>query len=81
MIGANFENLDRGTLQIVVYQKNNKEMASEKAQAIKRYLTDEFSAIEPKEIGISWFAEPHKLTIKKKSLTIDESVSFFVTAK
>lgn len=81
VIGANFENLDKGALQIVVYQKNNKDLAREKAQAIKRYLTDEFSAIEPKEIGISWFAEPHKLTIKKKSLTIDESVSFFVTAK
>ena len=81
VIGANFENLNKGTLQIVVYQKNNKDLAREKAQAIKRYLIDEFPAIEPNEIGISWFSEPHKLTIKKKSLTIDESVSFFVTAK
>ena len=81
VVGSNFENLGKGILQVVVYQKNNKDLAREKAHAIKRYLTDEFSAIEPKEIGISWFAEPHKLTIKKKSLTIDESVSFFVTAK
>ena len=49
--------------------------------AIKRYLIDEFSSIEPQEIGISWFSEPHKLTIKEKNLVIDESVSFFVTAK
>jgi len=81
LIGEIFANFDRGKLQIVVYQKNNKEMARNKAINIKNYLTDEFPAIEPKEIGISWFAEPHKLTIKKKSLTIDESVSFFVTAK
>ena len=81
LIGKIFTNFDRGKLQIVVYQKSNKEMARNKAINIKNYLTDEFSAIEPKQIGISWFAEPHKLTIKKKSLTIDESVSFFVTAK
>jgi tetratricopeptide (TPR) repeat protein len=81
VIGSIFENLDKGTLQIVVYQKNNKDLARQKAHAIKRYLVDEFPAIEPNKIGISWFSEPHKLTIKKRNLTIDESVSFFVTAK
>ena len=59
VIGSNFENLGQGVLQIVVYQKNNKELARQKAHAIKRYLVDEFSAIEPKRIGISWFAEPN----------------------
>lgn len=81
VIGSIFENLDTGTLQIVVYQKNNKDLAREKAQAIKRYLVDEFPSIKPNKIGVSWFSEPHKVTIKKKNLTIDESVSFFVTAK
>jgi tetratricopeptide (TPR) repeat protein len=81
VIGANFDNLGKGILQIVVYQKNNKDLAREKAHVIKRYLVDEFPAIEPNSIGISWFSEPHKLTIKKRNLTIDESVSFFVTAK
>jgi tetratricopeptide (TPR) repeat protein len=79
VIGTNFETLGKGTLQIVVYQKNNKELAKNKAHAIKRYLIDQFSSIEPKEIGISWFSESHKLEIRNKSLTIDESVSFFVT--
>jgi tetratricopeptide (TPR) repeat protein len=81
VIGANFENFDKETLQIVVYQKNNKDLARNKAHAIKRYLVDQFPAIEPDKIGISWFSEPHKLTIRKKNLTIDESVSFFVTAE
>jgi tetratricopeptide (TPR) repeat protein len=79
LIGEVFANLDRGKLQIVVYQKNNKELARKKAHIIKRYLVDEFSDVEPNEIGISWFSEPHKLEIRKKSLTIDESVSFFIT--
>ena len=34
-----------------------------------------------KQIGVSWFSEPQKTTIRGKKLTIDESVSFFVTAK
>ena len=79
VIGANFETLGIGTLQIVVYQKNNKGLARKKAHIIKRYLIDEFSDIEPNDIGISWFSEPHKLEIRKRSLTIDESVSFFIT--
>ena len=81
VIGANFENLGTGILQIIVYQKNNKELARQKAHIIKRYLVDEFSSIDPKEVGISWFSEPHKLQIRNKNLSIDESVSFFVTQK
>jgi tetratricopeptide (TPR) repeat protein len=81
VIGSIFEDLDKGTLQIVVYQKNNKDLARTKAQSIKRYLVDEFLEIQPEEIGVSWFSEPHKVSIKKKNLTIDESVSFFVTTK
>ena len=79
VIGTNFEILGTGTLQIVVYQKNNKELARQKAHTIRRYLVEEFSSLDPKEIGISWFSEPHKLEIRNKSLTIDESVSFFIT--
>ena len=81
LIGEVFANLDRGKLQIIVYQKNNKELARNKAHSIKHYLIDEFSSIEPEKIGISWFSEPHQLEIKNKSLTVDESVNFFVTQK
>ncbi len=81
LIGSIFDNLQKGTLQVVVYQKNNKDLAKEKAHAIKRYLLEQFSGLESEKIGISWFAEPQKVTINKKDLTIDESVSFFVTVK
>ena len=80
LIGEVFANLDRGKLQIIVYQKNNTELARNKALAIKRYLVDEFPSIESEEVGISWFPEPHKEKIRNENLTIDESVDFFVTS-
>jgi len=79
LIGQIYANINQGKLQIVVYQKNNVELASQKALNIRNYLTEEFSQLDPAGIGVSWFAEPHALKVRKKSLTIDESVSFFIT--
>ena len=74
-----FQDLQSGTLQIVVYQKNNKELAKQRALAIKQFLLNEFSMINTEQIGVSWFVVPQKVTIKETKLSIDESVSFFVT--
>ena len=73
--------MQKGTLQIITYQKNNKELARQRAIAIKKFLLAEVPSIATKKIGVSWFSEPQKTTIRGKKLTIDESVSFFVTAK
>lgn len=79
LIGEVFQDMEKGTLQIVVYQKNNKELARERAKAIKKFLRSEYPLIENERIGMSWFAESQKLTIREKKLSIDEAVSFFVT--
>ncbi len=71
--------MKKGTMQIVAYQKNNKELARERAIAIKQLLLFEFSSIKTKQIGVSWFSEPQKLSIRGNKLSIDEAVSFFVT--
>lgn len=81
VIGNVFSDMKKGVLQIIVYQKNNKELARKRAIAIKNFLRAEFPSISSKRIGVSWFAEPQKTTIRGKKLTIDESVSFFVTKK
>jgi len=81
LVGGVFEKMKNGKLQIVTYQKKNKALAQKRAGAIKKYLTEEFSGLSPKRIGISWFSEPQTLTIRKKKLKIDESVSFFITQK
>lgn len=79
LIGEVFQDMEKGTLQIVVYQQNNKELARERAIAIKQFLRSEFPSLTTREIGVSWFAEPQKLSIRDKKLSIDEAVSFFVS--
>jgi len=81
VIGNVFTDMRHGTLQVLTYQKNNKELARKRAIAIKKFLLREFPTISSKKIGISWFSEPQKTTIRGKKLVIDESVSFFVTKK
>lgn len=79
LIAAIFKNMRKGKLQIVVYQKNNKRLAKEKALALKGHLLKHNSEIEKKDIGISWFSQPEKITIQGKKLSVDESVTFFIS--
>ncbi len=79
LIGELFQDMNRGTLQIVVYQKNNPALAKERAIAIKQFLHAEISSLKTRQIGVSWFAEPQKIIIGGKKLSIDEAVSVFVT--
>jgi len=79
VIGAIAENSKAGTLQIVAFQKNNKELAHRRALAVKHFLLDNFSGLKPGRIGVSWFAEPEQLVVNRKKLVIDESMSFFMT--
>jgi len=79
LIGEVFQDTPKGTLQIVVYQKHNLELAKARALAVRQFLRSEFSHLKKQQIGVSWFAEPQKITIRGKRLSIDEAVSFFVT--
>lgn len=79
LIGAAASNMDKGTLQIVVYQKNNKKLARQKAVSIKRYLLETFPGLKGDKIGISWFGEPEKFSLSGKQMTADESVRFFLS--
>ncbi len=79
LVGAVVSNIGKGTLQIVVYQKNNKELARKRAVSIKRFLQENFSDLRGQRIGISWFSEAESLKISGKTLKIDESVRFFLT--
>jgi tetratricopeptide (TPR) repeat protein len=79
LAGAAAANMGKGTLQIVVYQKNNKELARERAISIKKYLEDQFPGLREGRIGISWFAVPEEFTVAGTKLQADESVRFFLT--
>lgn len=79
LIGAIFNNMKKGTLQVIVYQLNNKELARRKARNIKNYLLTHYPDLQPRDIGISWFDSSEVIRISKKKKKINESVSFFVT--
>ncbi len=79
VVGATVSNMERGKLQILVYQENNKQLARARAVSIKQYLVDTFPELKKKGIGISWFAQPEQATIQGKKVVIPESVRFFLT--
>lgn len=79
LIGEVFQDMEKGTLQIVTYQLKNKQLAKERAIAIKQFLHAKFPMLTAKQIGVSWFAEPQNISIRGKELSIDEAVSFLVT--
>lgn len=79
LIGAAASNMGKGTLQIVVYQKNNRKLARQRAISIKQYLLDKFPALNGDRVGISWFDEPEKFSISGRQITADESVRFFLS--
>lgn len=79
LVGAAAVNMGKGTLQVVAYQKNNRELARERAISIKKFLQDQFPDLRGDRIGISWFAVPEEFTVAGATLKADESVRFFLT--
>ena len=79
LVGATVSNMGKGTLQVVVYQKNNKKLARTRAVSIKKYLQKTFPDLRGKRVGISWFSEAEKFSISGKKFYADESVRFFLS--
>ncbi|MDW7773495.1 MAG: tetratricopeptide repeat protein [Desulfobulbaceae bacterium] len=78
LVGAIASNMGQGTLQIVVYQKNNNNLARQRAVSIQDYLQKTFPDLKDR-IGISWFAVPENFSVAGKQMSADESVRFFLT--
>lgn len=76
-LGQVFERQTRFELHILVYQKNNKDLAKARAQSIKRYLTENNRRIGARRIKISWFDTPEKIMVDKKRFSEDEAIDFF----
>ncbi len=78
LVGEIVSNMPRNTLQVVVYQKNNKELAKARAESIRDYLVRNFSSLEGR-VRISWFDVDDVVTARGKKVSIGESVRFFLT--
>lgn len=80
LLGATVANMSRGSLNIIVYQHNNLDLARQRALRIRAYLNKNFPELRGKKrIQVSWFAVPEKRTVLKKQMRLNESVQFFLT--
>lgn len=79
VLGETVANMPKGKLNVVVYQKKNRELAKKRALSIRSYLATEFPELDQnKRIRLSWFDVAEKRKMKKKRLQFDESVVFFL---
>ena len=75
-IGKTAVLMKKGSLQVVVYQKNNKKLAEQRAKSIRAFLYQEYPGLKSSKLGISWFNKPQK--VAEKRWNIEESVDFFI---
>jgi tetratricopeptide (TPR) repeat protein len=78
-VGSTVSLLKKGKLDILVYQKNNRELAAGRAVSIKRYLEKRFQVLKTEErIRLSWFDVSEKRKRAGQTARIDESVVFLL---
>lgn len=79
-LGAVVSNMDKGILNIVVHQLNNKELARQRALSIRDYLYNKYPAFKERDrVRLSWFGVPETRKVMGKILRKDEAVSFFLS--
>ncbi len=79
VVGATAANMNKGKLQVIVYLKNDKKVAHNRAVAIKKYLLEKFPALEKRGIGISWFNQSESRKVQGKKIKNAASVRFFLS--
>jgi len=68
-------------LHVVVYVKNDKALARERALAIRTYVSRMYSKVEPARLTPSWFGVPEIIKIDGKPHARSESVAIFTKVK
>ncbi|MCD4722505.1 MAG: tetratricopeptide repeat protein [Desulfobacula sp.] len=81
IVGYMIKKNSRFVLHILSYQKNNKVLAQKKAKAVKIYLLNHYSGIQPEQIKLSWFDIPERISIGKRNHTLDDSINLFGVLK
>ncbi len=81
LLGTVLTHAKKISIHIVVYQKNNKNLARKRAKSIKKYLLTKYPKIETRRLKVSWFGVSEKIKIKKKRFYEPESVNFVTAAK
>jgi len=79
LVGRVVNNMEKGVLQILVYQLNNRELAKRRALSIRKYLRANFAELQDNRIRISWFDVAEQRNVLGKKVYVNESVRFFLT--
>jgi tetratricopeptide (TPR) repeat protein len=80
LVGSTVAKMPGGTLNIIVYQLNNSNLAKSRATTIRDYMVKNFPELnENNRLQISWFGTAEKRVVLKKELLLKESVQFFLT--
>lgn len=80
LVGTTVSNMDKGILNIIVYQLNNRELAKKRATGIGDYLAEEFPEFRKiRPIRLSWFDVAEKRNVLGTNLRLNESVQMFLT--
>ena len=75
-LGQTLEEANTVSIHIIVYQKNNKQLAEQKAKHIKKYLIGKYPRIISSRLKVSWFDVSEKIKSGKNSFLEDESINF-----
>lgn len=79
-IGTTVSQLKKGNLDILVYRKNNRDLAYRQALSIKKYLENRYQGLKAeKRIRLSWFDIAEKRKLAGRTALIDDSVVFFLS--
>ena len=79
LIGAIVSNLEKGKLQIIVYQSHGKEIARKRALSLKKTLHELFPQIAVDRTRISWFGVSDSIVKNGRKYYKNQSVRFFLT--
>lgn len=80
-LGEILSKVDKVSVHIIAYQKNNKKLAEQRAKSIKKYLLESFPRISASRLKVSWFDVPEKIKSGKKIFNINESINFITAEK
>ncbi len=79
VVGATAAGMMKGKLQIIVYQKNNRQLAKARALAIRTYLYKNFPKLKKRGVGVSWFGSDRIIKVGGRRIRNHGAARFFLT--
>lgn len=79
LVGKIVSNLEKGNLQIVVYESDLKNSSKARARELRKKILELSPNLPPERVWISWFNEPEVISKKGKQFVKKSSVRLFLS--